>query len=88
MTDSAEELRIIAKDGGRLTKLDRDTIAGAAEELDDMRRHLAAMERALTEVQGERDAKVERLAELSKPAPPTFGFRMLPMTLANWNYPR
>lgn len=90
MTETtAEELRIIAKDAQRLMKQDRDTITRAADELDDMDKLVAAMQRALSEVQDERNAKVERITELTKPKPWTgIGFRLLPMTIPNWNYPR
>lgn len=89
MNTTSEELRIIAKDGQRLTALDRDAIAAAADELDDLHRQLVATQRALMEVQSERNAKAERLTELARPhGSIALGFRMLPMTVPNWNYPR
>lgn len=72
MTDTFEELRILAKDGGRLTALDRELLARAADELEYACRELIASQQAVIESQQQRIATTERLIELQKPKAPSY----------------
>lgn len=67
MTDTAEELRIIAKDAD-LSKADRETLVAAARELDDLHQRLTATTIALDESQGHRIAMDERYRQLKRAA--------------------
>lgn len=68
----ADELRIIAKDGGRLTIADRQIIAAAADSLETLSTALIKMQADLIEAQAKQIAAHERIAELSKPPPRPF----------------
>ena len=65
MTD-ADELRIIAKDGGRLSLVDRQIIAGAADTIDHLARLLVETQAELIEAQAKRIAMHERLADQNR----------------------
>src|SRR5262249_42941903 len=63
MTDTFDELRIIAKDGGRLSTTDRDVIRRAADELQQVSRLLVSTQAALIEAQQRQIATNERLLQ-------------------------
>lgn len=69
MSDTFEQLRIIASDGGRLDTADRVLIAHAADELENVCRLLLVMQAELIESQQRRLALNERLIELQRLAP-------------------
>lgn len=62
-----EELRILARDGGRLDSDDRRLLALAAEQHESLARQLIAVQAALIESQQQRIALNEQLLELRKP---------------------
>ena len=63
----ADELRIIAKDGGRLTVVDRQIIAAAADSLETLPTAIIKMQAHLIESQAKQIAAHERIVELTKP---------------------
>ena len=65
MTD-ADELRIIAKDGGRLSLVDRQIIAGAADVIERLSDLLGKTTEELTETQQREFAIREQSLELAK----------------------
>lgn len=86
MTDTAEALRIIAKDA--LRGHDRETVRIAADELDATQQQLVATQQALIESQARRIAVNERLIEAQRGWSGGSGpltFRFLPVTRAHWN---
>jgi hypothetical protein len=66
MNDTFDELRIIAKDGGRLDPTDRAVIARGADELETVYRLLISTQAALIEAQQRQIATNERLIELTR----------------------
>lgn len=66
MTDLPTELRIIARDGGRLSQADRAAIAQAAEEFETTMHRAMACEAALIEANAHRLALTEQIAHLRK----------------------
>lgn len=61
MSDTFEELRIIAKDARGMDKIDRDVLRRAADELEDTWRKLAATQADLIESQAKRIALTEQI---------------------------
>lgn len=68
MSDAAEQLRIIAADGGALSQSDRDLLACVADEIDRVERDIARYQLALIESQQQNTAMHERLMETARPA--------------------
>lgn len=63
MTDLVDELRIIARDGGRLSTDDRAKIAEAAEEFERTQRDLFSARAQLIEANARRIALTEQIIE-------------------------
>lgn len=90
MSDTADELRLVAKEA-RLDGYDRAIVARAADELDEVQRQLLTTQQALIESQGQRIATNERFLELLRArnsTMPSSGltFRLLPVTPGHWVY--
>lgn len=66
MTDHANELRIIARDGGRLTDVDRAMIADSANELEQALHAAEKAQTGLIEEAGRRVALAEALREANR----------------------
>lgn len=66
MTDTFEELRIIAKDYRGFDKHDRELLEHAADELESVYRRLIATQDALIESNGKRIALNDRLLEIKR----------------------
>ena len=69
MSDILEELRIIGRDGGRLTPNDKSIIAQAADELETVQKQLIITQSQLIESQAMRIALNYRLLETDKQKP-------------------
>ena len=88
-SDLFDELRIIAKDGGRLSTDDRAKIAQAADDYEAMARALIATQAALIEANNHRIAMQESMLEArrkqtrEKPTSMGFSFR----SPLNWVVP-
>lgn len=64
MTDTLDVLRILAKDGGRLTSTDREMLTRAADELEYATKELIAMQAHVIEIQQQRIALGETVARM------------------------
>ena len=69
MSDTLDELRIIASDGGTLSKADCAVLNRAADELENAYRMLISTQAALIESQARRLALRERVLESKQVAP-------------------
>ncbi len=89
MSETCEEVRIIAKDARGISPGDRATILRMADELESAQRLLGQTQAWLLESQQHRIALVERVAELKKPDSvtifPTYGSQT---ALWGWGYAR
>jgi hypothetical protein len=60
-TNPVDELRIIAKDGGRLTEMDRDALRRGADEFENMQRALTHCYAEVLELRQKAQALTDRL---------------------------
>jgi hypothetical protein len=63
-SNPVDELRIIAKDGGRLTELDRAALRRAADEFDHVQRALVQCYSELVETKQHLEAATDRLTKV------------------------
>lgn len=84
MTDLADELRVIAKDGGRLSPMDCQLIARAADELEQASAQVIRTQAQLIEAQQRRLAIAELLLEEKRK--PRLTFTAPPLWRVGWGY--